>query len=89
MATRRPDYQLTQKTAEKIVSMLEIDDDTLQAKAAPTEVCQEIGIDRRTFNSVVSKAIFAKSPTKAQTILREHLMEIVYVQTYCKQEQKQ
>lgn len=81
MATREPDYQLDVQTAKKIVKLLEIDYDTAKVKSTPTAICQAIGIDRRTFNSVVAKAIFATAPDMAQTILRAHIMELVYVQT--------
>lgn len=88
MTSRKAQFELNIKTAEKILSMLEIDYDTLETGATPTEICQEIGIDRRTFNSVVSKAIFTKRPTKAQKLLREHIMETIYTQCYLGQEKE-
>ena len=35
----RTDFQLTQQNADKIVSMLDFDDDTFQPKGTPSEVC--------------------------------------------------
>ena len=69
-------------TQYKANGMQKIDDDTLETGATPTEICQEIGIDRRTFNSVISKAIFTKHPTDAQTQLRAQIMEILYTDLY-------
>lgn len=83
MAPSKAQFKLNTKTAEKIISMLEINYDTLETASTPTKICQEIGIDRRTFNSIVSKAIFTKDPTEAQMLLREHIMEIIYAQVYC------
>lgn len=83
MATRKAQFKLNTQSAEKIISMLEIDYDTLDPRATPSEICRELGINRRTFNSVISKAIFTKDPTEAQMLLREHIMEIIYAQVYC------
>lgn len=87
MADRRPDFQLSPKTAETIISMLELDYNTLKTRATPAEICQELGINRRTFNSVISRAIFTEHPTEAQTQLRTHIMETLHTQWYLGQEE--
>ena len=84
MTEKRPDFQLTQQKAEQIVSMLDYNYDTFKPQSTPSEICQALGIDRRTFNSVVSKAIFTKHPTEAQKLLREHIMDIIYNQVHVK-----
>ena len=82
MPKKRPDFELTLQSAEKIVEMLDYDYDTFEPQSTPSEICQALGIDRRTFNSVISKVIFCKEPTEPQILLREHIMNIVYEQTF-------
>lgn len=82
----RPDFQLTQRNTDKIVNLLDFDYDTFQPKGPPSEVCQALGIDRRIFNSIVTKAIFAKKSSAVQQVLRRQIMDIIYNQTYVKGE---
>ena len=82
MNDRRPDFDLTPESANKIIEMLEWDHNTWQPKSTPSEVCQALDIDRRTFNSVVSKAIFTKHPSEPQQRLREHIMNIISNEVY-------
>lgn len=82
MAKRRPDFELTLESAKKIVEMIGYDYDTYEPVSPPSEICKAFGIDRRTFNSIVSKAIFSKKPTEAQILIREHIMELIYGQVY-------
>lgn len=82
MTERSPYFQLSKKTAEKIIELLGDPCDTETKRATPTQICQELDINRRTFNSAVSKAIFTTRPTEAQTLLREHIMEMIYTEVY-------
>ena len=82
MTDRRPDFQLSIETAKKMIEILGPSWDNEAERATPKEICQELGIDRRAFNSAISKAIFAKRPTEAQVLLRTHIMEIIYTEIY-------
>lgn len=76
MADRTPDFVLTEPIAKKIIALLGPGGDPEAKRATPTEICQEIGINRRTFNSAISKVVFAKDPTIAECMLRSHIMDI-------------
>ena len=78
MTERRPDFQLTSETADQIISLLGESWDEDFKRATPTEISRELGINRRTFNSAISKAIFTKRPTEAQWKLRIHICDILY-----------
>lgn len=82
MTERRPYFQLTSETADQIISLLGESWDEDSKRATPTEICRELSINRRTFNSAISKAIFTKRPTEAQTKLRAHICDILYQEIY-------
>ena len=83
MKERRADFQLTSETADQIISLLGKPWENHEAeRATPTEICRELGINRRTFNSAISKAIFTKRPTEAQTKLRAHICDILSEEIY-------
>ena len=86
MTERRPDFQLTSETSEKIISLLGPSWDDEAERATPAEICKEIGINRRTFNSAISKAIFSKHPTEPQKLLRMHIMEILHAEWFYESE---
>lgn len=87
MKDRRDDFELTLDAAETIIDTLGFDWNSRQRFAkTPADVCKVLGIDRRTFNSVVSKAIFAVDATDAQKMLRYSLMECL--STICHEDSK-
>ena len=86
MAERRPNFKLNTESAEKIIGLLGENWDPNSKQATPSEICQEMNIDRRTFNSVVSKAIFTRHPSPAQKLLREHIMHTLHTEWYNEQE---
>ena len=76
MKDRRDDFELTLDAAETIIDTLGFDwESRSRFEKTPSDVCKVLNIDRRTFNSVVSKAIFAVNATDAQKMLRSSLYE--------------
>ena len=75
MRERKPDFQLTEDAAITIVETLGFDWDTRYFAKTPKEVCDKLGINRRTFNSIITTALFTKNATEAQQILRCRLTE--------------
>ena len=72
---RREDFELTLENADTIIDILTPSDTrNWDWHGTPSDVCKTLNIDRRTFNSILSKAIFSRNPTKAQQKIRHFLM---------------
>ena len=82
MKAHRNTVKLTIETAKQIINLLGESWDEDAQRATPVEICDNIGISRRTFNSIISQTIFTKHPTEAQMLLRTHIMHILHGEWY-------